>query len=170
MSAIVKFKINPDTLNLDVSIKKDEYTTEVETIFAKKILSMAVQLNFVDLPTSFGIDVGGEIIVNEESEMEYEYEYDNEEDEDELDELEDEELQKNKEEISNDSVKKEDKIYLNEEESSTWVDLEDDKWISIEMNLTEARRLVGGLTTPSSVATMMVYELLKRTLKKVETY
>lgn len=197
MSAIVQFKINPDTLNLDVSIKKDEYTTEVENIFAKKILSMAVQLNFVDLPTSFGIDVGGQIIVNEENEMEYDYDYDEDEDDidqdddfdrnlNELDEDEEDENQEQivetiKEEINevilnselkntDVSIKTEDKIYLTEEETSNWVDLEDDKYISIELNLTDASRLVGGLTTPSSIATMMVYELLKRILKKVEAY
>jgi len=196
MSAIVQFKINPDTLNLDISIKKDEYTTEVENIFAKKILSMAVQLNFVDLPISFGIDVGGQIIVNEENEMEYDYDYDIDEDEDDIDEdenfdintgeLEEEVYQEEivetiKEEINevmlnselkdtDEAILNGDKIYLTEEETSNWVDLADDKYVSIELNLTEASRLVGGLTTPSSIATMMVYEMLKRTLKKVEAY
>ncbi len=198
MSAIVQFKINPDTLNLDISIKKDEYTTEVENIFAKKILSMAVQLNFVDLPISFGIDVGGQIIVNEENEMEYDYDYDYDidEDEDNIDEdenfdintgeLEEEVYQEEivetiKEEINevmlnsevkdtDESILNGDKIYLTEKETSNWVDLADDKYVSIELNLTEASRLVGGLTTPSSIATMMVYEMLKRTLKKVEAY
>lgn len=194
MSAIVQFKINPDTLNLDISIKKDEYTTEVENIFAKKILSMAVQLNFVDLPISFGIDVGGQIIVNEENEMEYDYDIDEYEDdinEDEnfdinTGELEEEVYQEEifetiKEEINevmlnsevkdtDESILNGDKIYLTEEETSNWVDLADDKYVSIELNLTEASRLVGGLTTPSSIATMMVYEMLKRTLKKVEAY
>ncbi len=196
MSAIVQFKINPDTLNLDISIKKDEYTTEVENIFAKKILSMAVQLNFVDLPISFGIDVGGQIIVNEENEMEYDYDYDIDEDEDDIDEDEnfdintgeseeevyqEEIVETIKEEINevmlnsevkdtDESILNGDKIYLTEEETSNWVDLADDKYVSIELNLTEASRLVGGLTTPSSIATMMVYEMLKRTLKKVEAY
>lgn len=45
-----------------------------------------------------------------------------------------------------------------------------DSYVNIIIDLDDAKSVIGGLTTPSSIATMMIYELLKRTITKVEKY
>lgn len=57
---------------------------------------------------------------------------------------------------------------VNNGEPLRWAEGED--YIDIRLNLEEANKIIGGLTTPSSIATMMIYELFKKTIHKVEKY
>jgi hypothetical protein len=185
MTVTVNFKINAITKQLDVSLLKDD-ATEQETCVAKRILSMSTQLNFVNLPVSHGIDVGASIEVTaedgEDSDF-YEYgEYDEEEiyessDErastidDVVDLVKEEEvrhMEKMQNEVDCDKTKAQIEEMVNNGEPLRWAEGED--YIDIRLNLEEANKIIGGLTTPSSIATMMIYELFKKTIHKVEKY
>ena len=158
MTTKVNFKINPDTLELDVSIEKDISSNEGEINIAKRILSMSTQLNFIDFPYSRSIDLGASIVIEQEF-----FDEDNFYDDDEYfgkvsnndEDLEEENEEKNEEESINESL--------------TWKDTGDDlDTYTITLNHKEAKKIVGGLTTPSCIATILIYEMLKRTINKVE--
>lgn len=164
MTAIVKFKINKDTKNLEVFIEEGT-ATDIEMIYAKKILSLSTQLNFVDLPNSNSIDLGSSIVIEEEF---YDDLDDDEEDfNDDLDD--DEELEEIIEVVTVEELIEVDP-YAKFTGKITHNDgMIKDNYVSISVDLKDAQKVVGGLTTPSCVATMMIYELLKRTLAKMES-
>lgn len=190
MTVTVNFKINAITKELEVSLLKDE-ASEQETCVAKRILSMATQLNFVNLPISHGIDVGASIeVMAEDSEDSY-YRYGEDDDEDELEEddrddpyaerngniedvidlVKEEEvrhMEKFQNEVDCDKTKAQIEEMVNNGEPLRWAEGED--YIDVRLNLDEANKIIGGLTTPSSIATMMIYELFKKTIHKVEKY
>lgn len=190
MTVTVNFKINAITKELEVSLLKDE-ASEQETCVAKRILSMATQLNFVNLPISHGIDVGASIeVMAEDSEDSY-YHYSEDYDEDELEEddrddpyakrngniedvidlVKEEEvrhMEKLQNEVDCDKTKAQIEEMVNNGEPLRWAEGED--YIDVRLNLDEANKIIGGLTTPSSIATMMIYELFKKTIHKVEKY
>lgn len=186
MTVTVNFKINAITKELEVSLLKDE-ASEQETCVAKRILSMATQLNFVNLPISHGIDVGASIeVMAEDSEDSY-YRYgedDDEEDdrddpyaerngniEDVIDLVKEEEvrhMEKFQNEVDCDKTKAQIEEMVNNGVPLRWAEGED--YIDVRLNLDEANKIIGGLTTPSSIATMMIYELFKKTIHKVEKY
>jgi hypothetical protein len=190
MTVTVNFKINAITKQLEVSLLKDE-ASEQETCVAKRILSMATQLNFVNLPISHGIDVGASIeVMAEDSEDSY-YRYGEDDDEDEL-EIDDQDdpyaerngniedvidlvkeeevrhMEKLQNEVDCDKTKAQIEEMVNNGEPLRWAEGED--YIDVRLNLDEANKIIGGLTTPSSIATMMIYELFKKTIHKVEKY
>lgn len=198
MSAIVKFKINLDNSNLEVFIEEND-ATPLETTFAKKVLSLSTQLHFINFPKTTGIDIGSSIVIEEELDYDYfdeederdddeddENDFDNEEEsfssdiliaEEEsvgmpeleaIDYVETEEDTEVDYNVEINTIKEKINTYLEENETLSWVD--SDKYVSIKADYSDALKLVGGLTTPSSIATMMIYELLKRTLTKVEKY
>lgn len=202
MTVTVNFKINEITKKLDVSLLKDESTPQ-EEVMAKRILSMSTQLNFVNLPISYGIDVGASIEVSEEQhddedENFYNYEEDEEHDED-LDEqvevheashssdvavgvseqtiddvidiVKEEEIRRMdnfQQDVNCDKTKIEIESIIANGQSLRWA--EGEQYVDIRLNLEEASQIIGGLTTPSSIATMMIYELVKKTIHKVEKY
>ncbi len=45
-----------------------------------------------------------------------------------------------------------------------------DTYVNVMLDVDDARKIIGGLTSPSAIATMMIYELFKRTTRKVEKY
>lgn len=185
MTVSVNFKINAITKQLDVSLLSNE-ATEQETCVAKRILSMSTQLNFVNLPVSHGIDVGASIEVTAESDEDSEFyaygEYDEEEEyeetsnrgvtiEDVVDLVKEEEvrhMEKMQNEVDCDKTKAQIEEMVNNGEPLRWAEGED--YIDVRLNLEEANKIIGGLTTPSSIATMMIYELFKKTIHKVEKY
>lgn len=192
MTVTVNFKINAITKQLEVSLLKDE-ASEQETCVAKRILSMATQLNFVNLPISHGIDVGASIeVMAEDSEDSYyrygeddgdeefeEEEYDSDDPyaergvniEDVVDLVKEEEvrhMEKLQNEVDCDKTKAQIEEMVNNGVPLRWAEGED--YIDVRLNLDEANKIIGGLTTPSSIATMMIYELFKKTIHKVEKY
>lgn len=192
MTVTVNFKINAITKQLEVSLLKDE-ASEQETCVAKRILSMATQLNFVNLPISHGIDVGASIeVMAEDSEYSYyrygeddgdeefeEEEYDSDDPyaergvniEDVVDLVKEEEvrhMEKLQNEVNCDKTKAQIEEMVNNGVPLRWAEGED--YIDVRLNLDEANKIIGGLTTPSSIATMMIYELFKKTIHKVEKY
>lgn len=192
MTVTVNFKINAITKQLEVSLLKDE-ASEQETCVAKRILSMATQLNFVNLPISHGIDVGASIeVMAEDSEYSYyrygedngdeefeEEEYDSDDPyaerngniEDVIDLVKEEEvrhMEKLQNEVDCDKTKAQIEEMVNNGVPLRWAEGED--YIDVRLNLDEANKIIGGLTTPSSIATMMIYELFKKTIHKVEKY
>lgn len=201
MTVTVNFKINEITKQLDVSLLKDDSTPQEECL-AKRILSMATQLNFVNLPISYGIDVGASIEVSEERYNEdddfynYEQDEDDDQEEDEESELDQEteyaaqevnvvertiddviDIVKEEEvrrmdnvnqDVDYDKTKKEIEDIVKNGQSLRWA--EGEQYVDIRLNVDEASKIIGGLTTPSSIATMMIYELVKKTIHKVEKY
>lgn len=185
MTATVNFKINAITKQLDVSLLSND-ATEQEKCVAKRILSMSTQLNFVNLPISNGIDVGASIEVTaEDSEDSDFYEYGEDEEfneyeapyerantiDDVVDLVKEEEvrhIEKMQNEVDCDKTKAQIEEMVNNGEPLRWAEGED--YIDIRLNLEEANKIIGGLTTPSSIATMMIYELFKKTIHKVEKY
>lgn len=194
MSAIVKFKINLDNSNLEVFIEEND-ATPLETTFAKKVLSLSTQLHFINFPKTTGIDIGSSIVIEEEYLEDEYFEDEEEEDEEDFDNVEEsfssdlliegelsiempelevidyvetEEQTEVDYNVEINTIKEKINSYLEENETLSWID--SDKYVSIKADYNDALKLVGGLTTPSSIATMMIYELLKRTLTKVEKY
>jgi hypothetical protein len=197
MTVTVNFKINEITKQLDVSLLKDDSTPQEECL-AKRILSMSTQLNFVNLPMSHGIDVGSSIEVSEEryddeGEEFYNYEEDEQDDESEIDEVSsDSDVEVNVSEktiddvidiVKEEEVRRIENIQQNVDCDKTQKEIEDivssgqslrwaegEQYVDIKLNVEEASKIIGGLTTPSSIATMMIYELVKKTIHKVEKY
>lgn len=190
MTVTVNFKINAITKQLDVSLLENEASAQ-ETCVAKRILGMSTQLNFVNLPISHGIDVGASIEVmaedadnefyryDDNDEEEFEEEYDIEDPyaersvniEDVVDLVKEEEfrhMEKLQNEVDCDKTKAQIEEMVNNGEPLRWAEGED--YIDVRLNLEEANKIIGGLTTPSSIATMMIYELFKKTIHKVEKY
>lgn len=156
MTTKVNFKINPETLKLDVSIENDEELDSIEINFAKRILSLSTQLNFVQLPYSRSVDLGASIIIEKQLYEDEDGDYwDGEE------VVDSETLFKN---LENNEHK------INESETKmSWTNpVNEFEYYDISVDVEEAKKIVGGLTVPSVVATMLVYEMLKRTIKKVE--
>lgn len=188
MTVSVNFKINAITKQLDVALS-DDSATEQELCVAKRILSMSTQLNFVNLPVSHGIDVGGSIEVSAERGDESDfYLYGEDEDEgyddddyephyraktieDVVDLVKEEEvrhMEKLQNEVNCDKTKTQIAEMVQNGQPLRWAEGED--YIDIRLNLDDANNIIGGLTTPSSIATMMIYELFKKTIHKVEKY
>lgn len=198
MTVTVNFKINAISKQLEVSLLKNE-ATEQENCIAKRILSMSTQLSFVNLPVCHGIDVGASIEVSAEEGHDgydddddddefYEYDIDNQyvadadEDEsnveervntiDEVIDLVKEEEVRHIERLQNqvdcDKTQAEIDEMVHNGQPLRWAEGED--YIDVRLNLSEANKIIGGLTTPSSIATMMIYELFKKTIHKVEKY
>lgn len=188
MTVSVNFKINALTKQLDVALS-DDSATEQELCVAKRILSMSTQLNFVNLPVSYGIDVGGSIEVSAERGDESEFYLYGEEDEefyedddyephyraktveDVVDLVKEEEvrhMEKLQNEVNCDKTKAQIAEMVQNGQPLRWAEGED--YIDIRLNLDDANNIIGGLTTPSSIATMMIYELFKKTIHKVEKY
>lgn len=175
MTTKVNFKINPNTMELDVFIEEDDTSEEFEINFAKRILSLSTQLNFVDLPYSRSIDLGASIIIekefyedyyfDEDSDIEDEMFFNSEELGDFLKNNQDDQVEIEQVENEKEGHNIEDK----EQEPSTWENsLNEDECYSIKLDVNEAKKIIGGLTTPSVIASRLVYEMLKRVVKKVE--
>jgi len=189
MTVSVNFKINAITKQLDVALS-DDSATEQERCVAKRILSMATQLNFVNLPVSHGIDVGGSIEVSAErgdenefylygededegydDDYDYETHYQTKTIEDVVDLVKEEEvrhMEKLQNDVNCDKTKTQIAEMIQNGQPLRWAEGED--YIDIRLNLDDANNIIGGLTTPSSIATMMIYELFKKTIHKVEKY
>lgn len=200
MSAIVKFKINLDNSNLEVFIEENDATPLETTFAKKVLsLSTQLHfINFpkttgIDIGSSIVIEE--EYLEEEYFEEDY-FEDDEEEDDEEdfdnveesfssdllieeelsiempelevIDYVETEEQTEVDYNVEINTIKEKINSYLEENETLSWID--SDKYVSIKADYNDALKLVGGLTTPSSIATMMIYELLKRTLTKVEKY
>lgn len=185
MTVYVNFKVDPENKNLNVSIDTSDYDPEfdsqIEIQYAKKILATAVQLNFVELPKSTSFDVGGRISISQvtdEQDDDYDYDLDNG---DELIELDDDELdddefpEENYDEVivNSESIEidlentaEKEPIKLDDEPNESWS--YSDEMVEISLDLKDANDIIGGLTTPSAVATMMVYNLFKRVVYNVE--
>lgn len=183
MTVYVNFKVDPENKKLNVSIDTSDYDPEfdsqIEMQYAKKILATAVQLNFVELPKSTSFDVGGRISISQVTdEQDYDYDLENG---DELIELDDDELEDdefpeenydevivNSESIEIDLENTEEKepIKLDDETNESWY--YSDEMVEVSLDLKDANEIIGGLTTPSAIATMMVYNLFKRVVYNVE--
>lgn len=165
MTTKVNFKINPETLELDVSIENDITSIEGEINIAKRILSMSTQLNFIEFPYSRSIDLGASIVIKKEF-------YEDDDDDDNYNGEEDFEISSFKEEILDEEILEEEDLSLKNEDETTeslsWKDTYDLDTYIITLNHDEAKKIVGGLTTPSCIATILIYEMLKRTINKVE--
>jgi len=74
----------------------------------------------------------------------------------------------NSTEVSFNHTRKQIEDMINNNEPISWKDGE--SYVSINLDLEEAKKVIGGLTTPSAIATLMIYELLKKTINKVEKY
>lgn len=206
MTVNVNFKINPETKLLDIALVGEDGSTEHELNMAKRVLSLATQLHFVDFPKSVGIDVGASIVVSEE--VDNDESWDEEEffegDEgyyhdsptqfinDDADELTASVIHKSTPveqltrsvddvidfvtseddvvpvEINCSKTKKQIEDMLSKGESIGWKNGDD--YLQFSLDIDDAKEVIGGLTTPSVIATMMVYELLKKTIYKVEKY
>ncbi len=192
MTVKINFKINPDTKKLDISIDSDvENENQQELDMAKRILGLSTQLNFVDLPVGKGFDVGASIIVETENYHDEESYYDDY-DEDNFDEEESPFINRSDSfeassigEFSSDIINKRDESeieqtmnfsktqkeiqeFISENRSIGWKHGEE--YVNVYLDIEDASKVIGGLTSPTSIATMMVYELLKRTINKVEKY
>lgn len=200
MSINVNFKVNPLNKSLEIMLDKHSDATEQELNLAKRILSISSQLNFVDFPVSNGIDLGASIVVSEDNYDNYDDDdyfsgdegYRNEipdafhntqniemasfkkidEEDKDIDDIvdfvsEDPEFF-NSTEVSFNHTRKQIEDMINNNEPISWKDGE--SYVSINLDLEEAKKVIGGLTTPSAIATLMIYELLKKTINKVEKY
>lgn len=205
MSVKVNFKINPENKMLDISFAKEDEATDQEVSMAKRVLSLATQLHFVDFPKSVGIDVGASIVIAQEIDHDDE-EWDEEEffegDEgyyheagspfvnpeadaltasvihgeevlvssvdDVIDFVTTDANEDTGVEINCSKTKKQIEDMLANGETIGWKTGED--YLSFSLDVDDAKEVIGGLTTPSVIATMMIYELLKKTIYKVEKY
>lgn len=186
MTVYVNFKVDPENKKLHVSIDKSSYDdsldSPVELQYAQKILATAVQLNFVDLPQSTLFDVGGRIAINKFSDDydEDDYDFDNGDElielDDDQEELETDEFHEevytevivNSEAVDIDlaNTANKESVEITNESMENWV--YSDALVEICLDLEDANRIIGGLTTPSAIATMMVYNLFKRVVYNVE--
>jgi len=183
MTVYVNFKVDPENKNLNISIDTSDYDPEfdsqIEMQYAKKILATAVQLHFVELPKSTSFDVGGRISISQvtDDDRDDDYDYDLYGDElIELDELYDDEFPEenydevivNSEsiEIDLENTAEKEPIKLDDVLNESWS--YSDEMVEVSLDLKDANEIIGGLTTPSAIATMMVYNLFKRVVYNVE--
>ena len=184
MTVYVNFKVDPENKNLNISIDTSDYDPEfdsqIEMQYAKKILATAVQLHFVELPKSTSFDVGGRIsisqVTDDERDDDYDYDLYNGDELIELDELYDDEFPEenydevivNSEsiEIDLENTAEKEPIKLDDETNESWY--YSDEMVEVSLDLKDANEIIGGLTTPSAIATMMVYNLFKRVVYNVE--
>lgn len=218
MTVNILFKVNPETKNLIVSIDSKNFDSQMDSLaeldYAKKILATAVQLNFVTLPVSTGIDVGGKITISRQGDEDYDRWYDEEYDESHYNESNHNDFgpdedgikdpEENDIEIKERAQRKEareknvimeeevDDVFIEvpfvegslkgvqdfvsgldpelnlskESDESNWA-FNDDNF-EIRIDLTDSSEIIGGLTTPSAIATIMIYSLFKRIIYNVE--
>lgn len=184
MTVYVNFKVDPENKKLNVSIDTNaydpEFDSQIEMQYAKKILATAVQLNFVELPKSTSFDVGGRIsisqVTDDDRDDDYDYDLYNGDELIELDELYDDEFPEenydevivNSEsiEIDLENTAEKEPIKLDDETNESWS--YSDEMVEVSLDLKDANEIIGGLTTPSAIATMMVYNLFKRVVYNVE--
>lgn len=218
MTVNILFKVNPETKNLIVSIDSKNFDSQMDSLaeldYAKKILATAVQLNFVTLPVSTGIDVGGKITISRQGDEDYDRWYDEEYDESHYNESNHNDFgpdedgikdpEENDIEIKERAQRKEareknvimeeevDDVFIEvpfvegslkgvqdfvsgldpelnlskESDESNWT-FNDDNF-EIRIDLTDSSEIIGGLTTPSAIATIMIYSLFKRIIYNVE--
>lgn len=173
MTAYVKFYV--DATEKKLKIEADvECANKLETIFAKKTLSIASRLAFTELQQIGVFDVGASIVI--ETSPDY---ADNSE---ELVNTFNDYIKENGEKatvfkISPDGKKAipvESKIFLDKKEDE--VSTDDTSWklgeneIKISLNLYDANEVIGGLASVSATSAMTVYVLLKKTLESVNTH
>lgn len=196
MTVTVNFKINPENKKLEVTLDNDNDNAN-ELAIGKRILGMATQLNFVSLPASKGFDVGGAIVVEaeeypEDDDWDEDF-YASERDDVDLDDFdnqdnvqceainqdkkiedvadiitEDQLIESFQAEITVDKTRSLIEEMTANGEYIGWKD--GDTYINVILDVDDARKVIGGLTSPSAIATMMIYELFKRTTRKVEKY
>jgi hypothetical protein len=169
MTAYVKFSVNPETNKLKIEAVTNEAST-LETIFAKKTLSIATRLAFVELQQLGVYDVGAQIVINSYG--------DSEEKMEEMVSTFDGLLNKSPVrtgtfKISPDGkkaipVQKESSVQEEELSETGWKVGEEE--VSLSLDLDDANEVIGGLASVSATSAMTVFVLLKQTVHAVEDH
>lgn len=169
MTAYVKFSVNPETSKLRIEAITDEANT-LETVFAKKTLSIATRLAFVELQQIGVFDVGAQIVINSYGNSEEKME--------ELVSTFDGLLNKAPVKTGSFKISADGKKAIPIEKSSNEKeeDLNETGWkvgedeVSISLDLDDANEVIGGLASVSATSAMTVFVLLKQTIHAVEDH
>lgn len=145
MTAYVKFSVDAENHKLRIEAITDEANT-LETIFAKKALSISTRLAFVELQEIGVFDIGAQIVINS-------YGYS------------DVTLEKIVSELDN-SIESESSEA--DETEMNWKVGEHE--VSLSLDLDDANEIIGGLASVTATSAMTVFVLLKKTIHAVEDH
>lgn len=145
MTAYVKFSVDAENHKLRIEAITDEANT-LETIFAKKALSISTRLAFVELQEIGVFDIGAQIVINS-------YGYS------------DVTLEKIVSELDN-SIESESSEA--DETEMNWKVGEHE--VRLSLDLDDANEIIGGLASVTATSAMTVFVLLKKTIHAVEEH
>lgn len=176
MTTYVNFNVDPESAKLKIQIE-NESENELETIFAKKVLSIASRLAFADIQQVGVFDVGARIVIEAFGQETI--------DEENLNEFSNK-VESNivkagvfklspdgKKAIPVNASKKQDEPLLEKEETLDdvkWKVGADDSEVSLSLDISDANQVIGALASTSVTSAMAVFVLVKKTIHMVEDH